>query len=70
MLYGYQAVLLTLREEHWARVIENIDIWAYEVRSKRTVWKKLHYEKLRNLLSSANIRAIKCAGMRRTVFVA
>jgi hypothetical protein len=51
------------------RVIENIHIWAYEVSSKRTVGKKLHYEKLSDLLSSANFGAIKCAGMRRTDFV-
>jgi hypothetical protein len=68
VLCGYGTWILTLREEHRLRMIENRVLRRLFGPKKDEVtgeWKKLHNEELHNLYSSPNIiRQIKSRGMR------
>jgi hypothetical protein len=74
ILYGYETLSLTLREEHKLRVSENRDLKRIFGSKRDEVtgdWRKLHNEELHNLYSSPNIiRMLKSSRMRWTGHIA
>jgi hypothetical protein len=68
VLYGYETLSLTLREEHRLRVFENRVLGRIFGPKRDEVtggWRKLHNEELHGLYSSPSIgRVIKARRMR------
>ena len=70
MLYGYETMSLTLREESRLRVFENRILRRIFVprRDENGEWRRLHNEELHNFYRSLNIvrgiesRRLRCAG--------
>jgi hypothetical protein len=73
VLYGRETWSLTLREERMLRVFENIvlrKIFGPKRNEIKGEWKKLHNEKLSDLLSSPNIIGVIKWRMRLVSHVA
>jgi hypothetical protein len=68
-LYGFEALCLTLREEHRLRVFENRVLRRIFGPKRKEVaggWRRLHNEELHNLYASINIiRVIKSRKVRQ-----
>jgi hypothetical protein len=74
VLYGFETLSLTLREEHRHRLFENRvlrRIFESKRHEEKGGWRKLHNEELHNLYSSpSTIRMIKSSRMRWSGHVA